>query len=482
MHTKKVIKNSIWIIAQPLILNIISIFTTAYIVRTLGQSDYGKFIFTFSFIAMFLPVLNLGLRPITVREIAEDKTRASVFLGKMLILKFMLSILVVCAVAITVNLLHYSSLTKTLVYIASLTIIFQAVTSTLHDGFQAFENMKYVATSQLIGGFILTVFSVIILFIGYGVIGLVAIYSLGSLITLLISFWFFFKYLPKPQLAFDLSFTKYNLYKGAPFFFPSLVGMTGRKMGIVILSKMVSDAAVGIYGAAESLIERLSVIPDGICTAFFPSMAALHKESKLKATALFEKFFNYLFLIGLPITIGTLVLARHIIILLYGEKFFSSIIILQIITWSFFAGFINSIQSWTLGAIHQEKQGALITYTTIPLYLVMCLALIPFLKETGIAIASLIYSVLTLYVTSRIIKHHLPIKLFFNKFIGKVLLANIITGIILFLIKEANFLLIVFLDVIVYAGLVFALKIIGPNDLEKAWKIVSKKLSGQAAI
>ena len=57
-HTHKIIKNSIWLIVQPLILNFISLFIIGYIARKLGQSDYGKFIFAFGFVSIFLPLTN----------------------------------------------------------------------------------------------------------------------------------------------------------------------------------------------------------------------------------------------------------------------------------------------------------------------------------------------------------------------------------------------------------------------------------------
>ena len=175
MHTRRVIKNSFWLIVQPLFLNFLSIFATAYIARKLGVDYYGKFTFAIAFVAMFAPIVNLGLRPLTIRELAEKRDNQRNFIGKMLTLRFLLSLVAVSIIFAAMNLMRYPPLIRYIVYIASLTLIFQAITSTLNDVFQAREEMKYVAWVQFVSGFTLTILSIIVLFIGFKLIGLMSV-------------------------------------------------------------------------------------------------------------------------------------------------------------------------------------------------------------------------------------------------------------------------------------------------------------------
>ncbi|MFA5014846.1 MAG: flippase [Actinomycetota bacterium] len=467
--TQKVTKNSIWLIIQPLILNVISIFVIGYIAQTLGQADYGKFVFAFTFVAMFGSITSMGLRTITVREIAEDKNKVSIFLGKILTLRFFLALIVVVAVFFAVNLMHYPQITKIIVYIVSLTVIFNTISSAFIDTFQAYEMMEYVAYTQFISGIVLTALSVIVLYIGYRLIGLTLVYCFGSFLALVVAALYLFRKITIPRITIDFSLWKQSLYKGAPFFYPSLVTSIGAKIGIIFLSKMSGDISVGIYGAANNLVEKLVMIPDGVGTAIFPTMATVYKSSKNDAAHLFQRFFLYLFLIALPIAVGTTILATPIIISIYGVEYQESILILQILIWWLLFTFLAMIQSYALGAIHQEKKAAMSSYIASPFCIVLNLLLIPHFKHIGAAISSAIAGVISFVILSIFIKKYLINNLFKNKAFVKIIIANILMGFFVFLVRKYNVLLSISLGVIIYSLTILFFRLVTVYDLVKLW-------------
>lgn len=473
--TQKVVQNSIWLIIQPLILNVISIFVIGYIARTLGQADYGKFLFAFTFVAMFGSITSMGLRTITVREIAEDKSKVSVFLGNILTLRFFLALIAVVAIFFVVNLMHYPQITKIIVYIISLTVVFNTVSGTFMDTFQAYETMEYVVYTQFVSGIVLTALSVIVLYIGYRLIGLTLVYCFGSFLALIISALYLFRRITTPKIKIDFSFWKKSLYKGAPFFYPSLVASVGAKIGIIFLSKMSGDISVGIFGAANNLVEKLVIIPDGICTAIFPTMAALYQSSKDEAAILFQRFFLYLFLITLPIAVGTTILAKPIITLIYGIEYQAAILILQILVWWLFLTFLTMLQGYALGAIHQEKKAAIVPFIVTPCYIVINLLLIPHFKEIGAAISSVITGILSFAILSIFIRKHLISNLLENKLIIKVLIANTIMGVFVFLFRKYNVFLSISLGAMIYSFVILFFQIISVNDLVKLLNTFAKK-------
>jgi len=121
---KIVVKNSILLIVSPLILNFISIFVNGLIARKLGKADFGQFVFALTFVTMFGSITNLGLRAITIREIAEDVQHISTFVGKMLVLRCLLAFAAMVLLVVTVNVMGYTPETKMLVYYAALIILF----------------------------------------------------------------------------------------------------------------------------------------------------------------------------------------------------------------------------------------------------------------------------------------------------------------------------------------------------------------------
>lgn len=473
--TQKIIKNSFWLIAQPLILNIISIFVVGYIARTLGEVDYGKFIFAFAFVSMFAPIGNMGLRAITVRAIAEDRDNSDILLGKVLVLRFALTLIASILIFLVINLMGYPNSTKIVVYIAAVTMTLYTISTTFQDAFQAFEKMQYVAYTNFISGAVITALSLIVLFVGYRLVCLTLVYMLGNLLGVIFGGFFLIKKFVIPKLKVDFSFWKQSIYGGAPFFYPALVATIGAKIGIVLLSKMAGDASVGIYAAANSLVEKLLIIPDGFCTAFFPTIAATYKKSRNDVSHLFQKFFLYLFLLGLPIAVGTTILAKPIIILIYGVKYQSSVLILQILIWWLFLTFLISIQGWTLGAIHREKKGALVPFIVTPCYIIFSIIFVKHYKEIGLAISNLIAGVLSFVIFFIFIRRYLVKKLLENKVFTKVLIANIIMSFFVFLFKEYNICLSILTGMIIYLFAILYFRVVSPFKLLNFCKVIINK-------
>jgi len=474
-HAQRTAKNSALLIIQPLILNIVSIFVTAYIARTLGMGDYGRFTFAIAFVGMFLPFINVGLRTITVREIAENRNTLSTFLGRMVALRVFLAVIAIVTIFLGINILGYPQTTKNIVYIFSATILFGAISSTFIDTFQAYEKMEYVAWTQFAAGAILTLLSVVVLYLGYRLMGLMLIYTFGSFLTLVFAFWYLSRKFTVPKIAVDLRFWKENLHKGAPFFYPALVATIGGRMGIIILSKIAGDASVGIYGAASMLVDRLMVIPDGIGTAIFPTMAHLHKNSKEEAVSIFRRFFLYLVLLGLPIALGITILAGPIINLMYGAEYKSATPVLQFLAWWLFFSFLTYIQSLALGAIHREKEAAKIRLGTAIFGVVLNFIFIIWLGVIGLAISSVATALIYCALLSRPIKKYLVKDLLNLKIFVKIIVANMVMAIFVALTLKYNVFLPIAAGAVSYASIIVFLGVARHAELNKLVKSIIKR-------
>lgn len=463
-HAKIIVKNSIWLIIQPFILNVISLFVIGYIARALGEADYGKFVFAFAFITIFSPFANFGLHQVAVRAIAQDKKQTGVFIGKIVALRFLLSLLTLAAIVIIINLMKYPAATKAIVYMASSTVVFFTIASTFQDVFQAHQKMEYIAYSEFISGLILTILSVFVLYMGHRLTGITLVYCFGGFLGMLMTVWFLLKKFTIPVFKIDFLFWKQSLYKGAPFFFPGLLVIFGSKIGIILLSKMSGDVSVGVYGAAYSLIEKLLIIPDSVCTAFFPAMSSLFKDSAENAKHLFRRFFMYLFLVGLFIAVNTTIFAKQIVCLVYGAKYASSIIILQALSWWLFLSFLTYIQSWTLAAIHQEKKGAMARFITIPLYILLNLLLIPYLKEKGVVVSALIIAILHFIILHNFLKVYFLNIFSSGRIFLKITSVNIAVCAVTIFLNRCHFVLAIISSVILYMFLLLKFKIIRQSD------------------
>jgi O-antigen/teichoic acid export membrane protein len=463
----RVVKNSIWLIAQPLLMNAISLFAVAYIARVLGKENYGRFIYAISFTQMFMPLTNLGLRLLTVRDIATQRDGdVSDYIGRMSVLRFTLAVFGTCLAIGVVSVVQQSPETRNVVYLASLIIVLNAVTTTVTDVFQAFETMRLVAQVQFVSGLLLTVLSVAVLFLGGGLLGVMSSYVVGNAVGTVLALYYLYTRFTVPKMSVDLRFWKQSLIKGAPFFIPTMISYAGSRLGVVILEGKVDEKAVGTYGAANTLLEKIQVIPDGVCSALFPTLAATFMTSREEAAALYRRFFGYFFILGLPIAVGTGVLAEPIVLLIYGDRYQGSPLVLAILVWGLFATFFSLLLGWTLGAIHQEKRASYPPIVATALHLVAAVILIPRYQEVGLAVANVVLSVTTVVLFWVIIRAHLTARSIEFRIVWRVILANLVMGAATYAVRGWPVLVSIAVGAVTYAVMVLALRILSPKELK----------------
>jgi O-antigen/teichoic acid export membrane protein len=463
----RVVKNSIWLIAQPLLMNAISLFAIAYIARGLGKDDYGRFVYALSFITMFTPLTNLGLRMLTVRDIAVTRERADLpdFIGRMLVLRFSLALFGAALAIGVVSFLQQSPDTRHVVYLATCILLLQGLTTTVTDVFQAFETMRHVAHVQFVSGLLLTVLSVVAIFLGYGLIGLMASYVIGNFVGAALSLYYLRANYTAPRLSIDLRFWKESLVKAAPFFFPTLISQTGRQLGVVLLGSTAGASAVGTYGAASTLMDKLNIIPDGVCTALFPTLAATFKTSQEEAAALYRRFFGYFLIIAIPIAVGTAILSRPLILLLYGARYQGTPIVLTILVWALFLSFFTQLQSWTSGAIHQERKVFFVPIASTVCYLIAVAALVPRHAELGLAICTLVPWAVMFVLFGTIIRRHLVRQQVDPRLLAKVLVAALVMAAATYAVRKTPIFVSIPVGAVTYAAMVLALRIVSPKEL-----------------
>ncbi len=481
---RRVVRNSFWLVSQPLLMNAISILATAYIARSLGRTDYGRFVFALSFIAMFMPLSNLGLRFVAVRHLATARSNptardedVATYVGRMSVLRFTLAVSGVALAVAIVPLLQSSAETRHVVYLAACIIALQAITTTATDVFQAFETMRLVAQVQFVSGLLLTVLSVVALFLGLGLLGLMASYVVGNLVGAGLAVYYLYSRFTVPKLSIDLRFWKASLVSAAPLFLPNLVREAGSRLGIVMLGGLVDQAAVGTYGAASTLVERLAVIPDGASSALFPTLASLFQRSRAEAAVLYRRFFRYFLILAAPIAVGAMILSEPIVALIYGSRYEESPAVLAILGWGLFGTFFAQLQGWSVAAIHQEKRAFYVPFVATAVYLLMSALLIPRFGPVGLAAASLAMAGIHVLLYRFIIRAHLTAGSRGQRgLVLRIVAANAVMAAVVLVARRWPVYLTIPLGAATYATAVVALRAVTPEEARDFVSRVRRRL------
>lgn len=460
------LRNSLWISIQPIVLNLISIFVVGYIANNLGKEDYGKFVFAFALMAMMLPIGTLGLRAVTVRDMAADRENAPILFGKIFTLRIILSFFSFGLVVLIVNLMGKPESTKIIVYIAGLNIIFQNLSTSLFDSFQAYEKMKFIAFANLIAGALLTLFSIIVIYLGYRLVAVTLVYVSGGLIRAITIAILYKIHLPPFKLKIDLAMWWDSIKKGVPFFLVAVLFVWNIRISVVLLSKLAGEVTVGVYGAALTLIEKLSIFPDSIGTAIFPTIALLFARKQMQdLSELTSNFFRYLLLVGLPIALGLALLSANIIDLIFGDKYQESALVLTLLACGIPFLFMHGLFGFGLGAVHLQNKNLLANSVAIVINIAATLVLVPWLGYLGAAIAyglSIVtIAAMQFYYFRRFLKFSVRAGDIF-----KILLSNIVLAAAILLLRDFNLLLAVLIPGGIYLGTAVLIGAVNREDFK----------------
>ncbi|MFZ0441658.1 MAG: flippase [Methanobacterium sp.] len=483
---RKVAKNTTVLLISQIISYILAFFYTIYTARYLGASGFGTISFALALGAILSIFTELGLSTLTVREVSRDISLANKYIGNTIALKILLSSITLVAMVLVVTLLHYPSQIATVIYLITISFVVGAFTSIFYSVFQAYEKMEYQSIGQIINSIIM--FSGILLIIKYqlSIVSFGWIYLIASIISLsygiIICMWKFV--LPKlevdlnlwrhvlSKVEIDLNLWKFLIIEAIPITISSVFLLIAFRVDTILLQIINGNVAVGLYNAAYSLMTALMFVPLVYVSAIFPILSRLNISSKELLKISYERSVKYLIILGLPIAVGTTLLASPIILLIYKSGFSQSIIALQILIWSIPIIFINYILGTAINSINRQRDTVKTAFVAMLLNIILNLLLLP---KYGL-IAACFITVLT-ELTCFIFWFHIMnvhgYKIPIFKILLKPALASLIMGLVIILLNT-NIILVIILSTIIYFGVLYILKTFSEDDITLFKKIVGK--------
>jgi O-antigen/teichoic acid export membrane protein len=447
MTTKKniqrqsIARNSTYTIVSQVIINVVGVFVVGYIARKLGDVDYGKYVFAFAFVQTFSSMSNMGIHVVQMREIAKDKEQAPAFFGATLIFRVIFAVVTYLLIAVVISMLDYPDITKEIVYIAGLTLIFLYISDTCIATFRGYESMHYSAGIN-IGT---TLFSMgirtLAIYLGYRLLVLSWTTTLVSLVTAVVSYYFIRRYFFTPKFKMDVSTFKNIFALTLPFYAMHIFMDAYKRIDVVLLSFLKGDAHVGWYNAAAIMVLRLAFFPSAISGAIFPVMTRLVADGKKQeAEDAYRNGLFILLLLACPISIGYYFFAKTIILLIYDEGFFQAIHVLKLLALTIPMIFLTFHMQNALFSLGKEKIVTKIIGSYTVLSVLLNLILIPKYGCVGAALSVCFAQTSNLLLNLYILKYHLKVRSFDRRTM-KLLIASILTVAALVLVREENFFL-----------------------------------------
>ena len=467
-RSKTVTINSIILSLQQVVVNLISIFVIGYTARKLGQEDYGVFSLAFTFPVIFSALSNMGLRTLTVREIAKARNTSNAYtdyVARIVPPRLFFILFVSVWIVLIAILMGYDKKIILVISIATFSYIFELASRIALDVFQAHEQMGKIAFRDIIVRLFSGIFSVIVLYLGYGIYAVSFVYLGGTFVGFVINILLYQKYFTFVRPVLDLTFIKKNLKESFPFMLMGFTSVLYTKIDIVMLSKMAGVDSVGAYNAAANLFYRLNFVGDAIATASFSAIAQLFWSNHDEALNVFSNSLKQVLIISVPMAVGGVILSEAIILFIFGSEYQTSSSVFKILAVSIPLMFIGTSFSFTLGAIREQKFVLYVVSLLSVFNFMANLYLIPSLVEIGAAISTLVTQIIGFCLMGYKIWSHFKLKIEL-RLILQLILATLI---MVLAIEYTYFLGLIFC--IVISGIFYFLALLITGGKEVSTKI-----------
>ncbi|MGB0452419.1 MAG: flippase [Bacteriovoracaceae bacterium] len=314
--------NTGWIFAEKVLRLFFSFAVGIYVARYLGPNDFGVLSFVLSLVMIGLPVSNLGLDTVLVKEFVKKERSHQEIIGTGLFLRFAATVLVnVILFAIYKSHLYQGEIEQNLLFVLIAANFFQ-VSNVFDFYFQSQVKAKFTSIAIASSVFISSLFRLYgiltqkdLMFFGYsfivefGVLGLILLYFALKLDVF------------KTALRLNKGYMKSLLKECWPLILSGALISIYMKIDQVMLKSLLDTRSVGNYSAAVKISEFWYVIPMTIGTSLFPLMTKNYHENLDLYMHRLKVIMGICFWSFLILAIGLHLFSELIISLLFGNDY-----------------------------------------------------------------------------------------------------------------------------------------------------------------
>ncbi|HET8830029.1 MAG TPA: oligosaccharide flippase family protein, partial [Pelobium sp.] len=305
------------------------------IARVLSPHNFGVYNLLQLHVTIFSVVGTLGISRIIIRNIARDKMNINGLLKKSLIIRILGTVFAVLIFGV-----YYYFFNSYDVFLFALVI--SSVMMTV--SFDHFNSLAFGLEKMEFSGFVnltSTVCWLIAIFlIPDEQLNLNFVFLLFALFNIVKVLLFLFvirtktnykasfsSTVPSPDTALSLS------KESLPFYYLDLFSLLSMQIPILFLEYRSGTEQIGYFNIASKVLLPISIVVNTALSAVFPILARLYERDFARFINVFKTMCIAISLIGIAGAFGATLFRKEIVVLLYGEKYISSSLVLSYQCW-----------------------------------------------------------------------------------------------------------------------------------------------------
>lgn len=354
-------------------------------------------------ITAFTSVVNIamdfGLSPVLIRESARMFEKTQNFLNDVVGIKIILCLIVVISGSILITVLDYPVITRRLVYMAFLIMLFETFSDTFYACLRANHAMKYESTGLVAGQVITVVFGSITLYFHPSVYLLIIALLLNQMFNF---FYSLRKIINSLNLRLNIRCGRTSMFKHIRVAIPFFVAAAFQRLlaaDTFVISSMTDNESVGLFSIPSTMISTLQFIPYAVTAAIFPALSNFFVTSNNRLKKTFDAAFFGLFILVCPIAVLIFVMSPELIEFVFSSKYLNASDTLSILGLSLIPLFVSFPLGSILDACNKQSLNTMLLGVTSFIHLSLALLLVPWIGTLGIAYATLISYLFLFYAS-----------------------------------------------------------------------------------
>ncbi len=471
---EKITANTSFFMMALILQKLLSFIYFTFLARNLGVEATGQYFFAISFATMFAVLMDLGLSPLLIREVAKEREDTNNWFSQIFTLKIIFSLLTAIIVLFLNQILFANDAVQLLIYLTLTISIIDSFTIFFYAFIRGRQSLKFESRGTII-------FQMIVMILGLSLMRFTHQAWVFILVLMTASLFNFFysiiilssKFQTKLKLYYSVDLVKKILFISLPFSLAAIFTKVYAYIDTFFLKIFLGDAAVGFYSVAYKITFALQFIPMAFVAALYPAFTNYFKNNKQALAETFARAWQYLVFISLPISIGIMALAEHIVGRLYTDQYSFSIWPLQVLIASIPFLFSNFAFSSLLNATDRAQVNTRNIGIVMVVNIIGNLILIPRLGIWGASLTSSLSTLLlfTLNLIGALRVVTLP-KIFWWPILASIFSSLVMLLVLIFLRGIINWLLVIPIGAIVYILLMFLTRALKSAD----WLFIKKSI------
>jgi O-antigen/teichoic acid export membrane protein len=453
---------------------VLALLTVGIMTRSLGPAGYGQFTTAISFLQFFGILVDFGLTMTMAKMLGEigsgDRGQETEDSGEIvgnrqgdasriasnIVTLRLVSGLVFFGLAPLVALAFpYPGAVRNAIAVGTVSFLAMSLSSVLSGVFQRHLATKYVAVAEVAGRAVLLLATWFVIHAGFGLAALMLALAAGNVVQLGLSLLFARRFV-RLTLSFDFDLWRAIIRESWPIAASIAFNLVYLKGDVIIMSVFRPLAEVGLYGAAYKVLDVVTVVPTVFMGLVLPVLAADWAARRLDDVRHKVRLaFDALALLGVPLFLGTVAVARDLMILVASDAFADSGRYLTLLMLAAVAVFLGSTYTYTAVALGLQKRVFWLYGLDAALSIALYFVLIP--RWGGVAAAwvtvfsEVFIAVACAVVVIRALRAGPSLAAF-----GKALVAGLLMLGILTTVPGLHVLLRILLGAVIYGGLLMA--------------------------